>query len=189
MSLHASDLLNTPSTFSRLSNKILMCVEGFCAAYVDDSIIFSDTREENLAHIRVLLTRVRSANLTLSPNKRCSRGRLSWASCRFWTRRAMCSESTGIDLFSGSNPSEATSTVLGVSGLLLKFLPHFARTSACLSDLLKKVTNVCGSPRPKVLVDLAWQCNWFCDPPVLVILLALPWMRPIWLLEPCCFRK
>ena len=52
-----------------MANKLLIGLEGFCEAYLDDIIIFSDAWEEHLSHIRAVLTRVRQANLTLSPKK------------------------------------------------------------------------------------------------------------------------
>jgi len=62
-------LRNAPATFSRLVTKLLMGLDVFCAAYLDDIIIFSDTWEEHLSHLRVVLSRVRAANLTHSANK------------------------------------------------------------------------------------------------------------------------
>jgi len=44
-----------------------MGLHVFCAAYLDDIIIFSDTWEEHLFNLRVVLSRIRAANLT--PNK------------------------------------------------------------------------------------------------------------------------
>jgi len=62
-------LQNAPATFSRLVTKLLMDFDVFCAACLDDIITFSDTWVENLSHFRVVLSRVRAANLTLSLNK------------------------------------------------------------------------------------------------------------------------
>jgi len=62
-------LRNVPATFSSLVSKLLMGLDGFCTAYLHDIIIFSDTWEEHLDHLRTVLSRIRSANLTLSPSK------------------------------------------------------------------------------------------------------------------------
>ena len=62
-------LHNAPATFSRIVTKLLMGLDVFCAAYLDDIIIFSDTWEEHLPHLRIVLSRIRSANLTLRPAK------------------------------------------------------------------------------------------------------------------------
>jgi len=50
---------------------LLIGLDTFCAAYLDDIIIFSDTWEEHLSHLRTVLSRIRAANLTLSPTKCC----------------------------------------------------------------------------------------------------------------------
>jgi len=64
-------LRNAPPTFSRLVSKLLLGSDVFCAAYLDDVIILSDTWEEHLSHLRIVLSRIRAANLTLSPSKCC----------------------------------------------------------------------------------------------------------------------
>jgi len=64
-------LRNAPATFSRLVSKLVLGLDTFCAAYLDDIIIFSDTWEERLSHLRTLLSRIRAANLTLTHSKCC----------------------------------------------------------------------------------------------------------------------
>jgi len=64
-------LRNARASFSRLVSKLLIGLDTFCAAYLDDIIIFSDTWEEHLSHLRTVLSRIRAANLTLSPTKCC----------------------------------------------------------------------------------------------------------------------
>ena len=58
-------LRNAPATFSRLVTKLLMVLDVFCAAYLDDIY----TWEEHLSRLRIVLSRIRSANLKLSPAK------------------------------------------------------------------------------------------------------------------------
>ena len=59
-------LRNAPATFSRIVTKLLLHLEAFCAAYLDDIIIFSNSWEEHLQHLRLVLTRISEAGLTLS---------------------------------------------------------------------------------------------------------------------------
>jgi hypothetical protein len=42
---------NAPATFSRLVMELLNNNEQFCAAYLDDILIFSDTWEEHKRHV------------------------------------------------------------------------------------------------------------------------------------------
>jgi len=47
-------LRNAPATFSRLLSKLLTGLEMFAVAYLDDVIIFSDSWEEHLKHIKLV---------------------------------------------------------------------------------------------------------------------------------------
>jgi len=62
-------LRNAPATFSRLVTKLLLGLESFCAAYLDDIIIFSHTWSEHIKHIQQVFQRIRNANLTLNVHK------------------------------------------------------------------------------------------------------------------------
>jgi len=63
------ELRNAPATFSRLVSKLLVGLDSFCAAYLDDVIIFSDSWEEHLRHLRMVFDQIRDAHFTLSPSK------------------------------------------------------------------------------------------------------------------------
>jgi len=119
-------LRNAPATFFRLVSTLLMGLESFCAAYLDDIIIFSDTWEENLAHIRAVLTRIRSEKLTRSPSK-----------CHFAVAEV---DYLGHHIGLGRVQPRAQK----VKALLDFSAPttrkHLAQISACLSDLLKNGT-------------------------------------------------
>jgi len=56
-------LRNAPATFIRLVRKLLLGLDVLCTAYLYDIIIFTDTREEDLSHLRIVLSRIRAANL------------------------------------------------------------------------------------------------------------------------------
>ena len=62
-------LRNASATFSRLVNLLLKGLEYCSGAYLDDIIIFSNTWEDHLKHIRVVFSRIRNAGLTLNKNK------------------------------------------------------------------------------------------------------------------------
>jgi len=62
-------LRNAPATFSRLVIKLLEGMDDFSGAYLDDIINYSTDWKNHLKDIRAVLSRVRDANLTLSPSK------------------------------------------------------------------------------------------------------------------------
>ena len=54
--------------FQNLMNKILNGL-NFTLAYLDDDIIFSESGEQHLKHIQIVLTRLKHANLKLKKSK------------------------------------------------------------------------------------------------------------------------
>ena len=62
-------LRNAPATFSRFVSKLLTGLETFAVAYLNDVIIFSDSCEEHLKHMKLVFLRIRDARLTLNSQK------------------------------------------------------------------------------------------------------------------------
>jgi hypothetical protein len=65
-------LKNAPAVFQRLIQKVLngLNPEGgkqFVVAYLDDILIFSETLQDHLTHLRKVIDRLKSANLKLKP--------------------------------------------------------------------------------------------------------------------------
>ncbi len=58
-------LRNAPATFQRLMTKVLGNLKG-CAVYLDDVVVFSDTRSQHLERIRALFSRLAEARLIIS---------------------------------------------------------------------------------------------------------------------------
>ena len=57
-------LVEAPAYFQNLMNRVLNGLH-FTLAYLDDVIIFSETEEQHLKHIQIVLTRLKQANLKL----------------------------------------------------------------------------------------------------------------------------
>ncbi len=63
-------LYNAPGTFQSYINEILHeYLNKFCSAYLDDILIYSDTEEEYLEHIKIVLEKLRKAGLYLDIKK------------------------------------------------------------------------------------------------------------------------
>ncbi len=57
------------ATFQRMMDQVLRGTEDYAAAYLDDIIIFSQSWEEHLEHLKEVLTRIKAAGLTIRPDK------------------------------------------------------------------------------------------------------------------------
>ena len=63
-------LTNAPSTFMRLMHEVLKRFMGtFVIVYLDDILIFSKTKEENLEHIRQVLQRLKEEKFLINLKK------------------------------------------------------------------------------------------------------------------------
>ncbi|CAG8591515.1 5232_t:CDS:1, partial [Paraglomus occultum] len=63
-------LTNAPATFQRMMNKTLRgLVENFCEVYLDDILIYSETFEDHLQHIKAVMERLNEHGLKLKQKK------------------------------------------------------------------------------------------------------------------------
>src|SRR3954466_14247233 len=63
-------LCNAPESFQRMMNLIFQeYIEKFLMVYIDDTIIYSNTFEEHIQHLRLVLELIRENGLFLKPTK------------------------------------------------------------------------------------------------------------------------
>lgn len=63
-------LTNTPSTFMRLMNEMLVDFIGkFAIVYLDDILIFSRSKEEHMKHLEVVLRRLHQEKIMINQEK------------------------------------------------------------------------------------------------------------------------
>ncbi|XP_072169909.1 uncharacterized protein [Diadema setosum] len=130
-----------PATFQRLVDQVLRGVNEFATAYIDDIIIYSESWDEHLAHVREVLGRLRAAGLTAKPSK-----------CKFARKEVLylgfvlgegCVKPEPAKIDAVVNfPQPVTKTdvraFLGLTGYYRKFIPNYSKVAAPLSDLTRK---------------------------------------------------
>ena len=134
-------LQGAPATFQRMMDQLLRGLEGFAAAYLDDLVIYSDSWEEHLLHIKKVFDRLREAGLTAKPRK-----------CQFAMKQCIYlghvvgngvirpehSKVEAMMSFPVPQTKKQVRAFLGVTGYYRKFIPNFATVAAPLTDLIRK---------------------------------------------------
>ena len=140
----AQGLRNSPSTFQNLMDIVLKGIQfKYVMSYIDDLIIFSSTFDQHLLHIREVLTRVRKANLKLSPTK-----------CKFALPKVQFLGHTlhqdgvspnddkleAVKSYPTPTTLKQVRAFLGLTGFYRKFISKYAEVARPLYALTKKDT-------------------------------------------------
>lgn len=134
-------LHGAPSTFQRMIDHILRGTEAFAAAYLDDIIIFSETWEQHLQHVKEILLKIRGAGLTIRPNK-CSFTKPETVylghvlGCGVIRPQQVKLEA--IQDAKQPTTKKQVRSFLGLVGWYRCFVPQFSSRAAALTNLTKK---------------------------------------------------
>ncbi|XP_031668019.1 uncharacterized protein LOC116359314 [Oncorhynchus kisutch] len=134
-------LHGAPATFQRLMDKVLQDCDDYCAAYLDDVVIYSHSWEEHIQHLSSVLGKIHEAGLTLNLLK-----------CE-WAKQE--TKYLGYQLGKGevrpqvekvesirNSPQPRTKTqvksFLGLAGWYRRFIPQFSTIAVPLTNLTSK---------------------------------------------------
>jgi len=134
-------LHNAPATFQRLMNHVLRGAETYASSYIDDIVVFSQTWQEHLDHLRDVFSRLQQAGLTLRSEK-----------CHYGMKEAQYlghvigggkvrpdpKKVQAVRDYPTPSSKKDIRAFLGLTGYYRKFIPHFATLAAPLSDLTRK---------------------------------------------------
>ena len=132
-------LAQAPAYFQNLMNKVLNGM-SFATAYLDDIIIFSETPEQYLAHIRVVLKRLQAANLRMKRSK-CSFFKELHYLGHLLTTEGIKPQLEKVKAISELTPPKTQKGVrefLGMVGYCRKFIHRFADAARPLAKLTRK---------------------------------------------------
>jgi len=148
-------LTNAPATFQAYINRALAgLVDEFCVVYLDDILIYSDSREEHVRHVREVLARLRKFALYASLKK-----------CEFFTTQV---EFLGyvVSIAGVSMDPRRVSTIeewprpktfrevqvfLGFANFYRRFIRSYSKIIAPLTSLMK------GAKNGKKTGELVWN--------------------------------
>ena len=134
-------LQGAPATFQRLMDRVIAGLSEFTSTYLDDVIIFSETWEEHLQHIRATLERLRKAGLTVKAKK----SQFGADHCTYLGHivgGGIIQPDTGkveaVRDFPIPTTKKQLRTFLGLSGYYRRFIPQYSTIASPLTDLTKK---------------------------------------------------
>ena len=133
-------LVNAPATYQRLMQECLGDLHlKICFVYLDDLIIFSDTFEEHLNRLNLVLQRIRECGLKLSP-KKCSffMPKVKYVG-HIVSQKGIEPDPSKINKIKNwptpTNPEEVRQ-FLGFAGYYRRFVRNFSRIAKPLSELM-----------------------------------------------------
>ena len=135
-------LCNAPATFQRLMNHVLRDLIGIrVLVYLDDIIIFSNSLEEHLTHLREVLLRLRNAGLKLKSDK-CDfmREKVNYLGHIISGKGIQPDPKTVEKVVNFRIPSnvDEVRSFLGLAGYYRRFVKNFGASAKPLTTLLSK---------------------------------------------------
>ena len=131
---------NAPATFQCLINTVISGLEG-CNAYSDDVVIYSDTWEKHLEHVRTVMLRLTEVKLTVNLVK----SEFGGAHIVFLGHmvgqgqvRPVDAKVQAVASFPIPSNRKQLMCFLGMTGYYRKFCRNLSSVAAPLTDLLKK---------------------------------------------------
>ena len=150
-------LTNAPATFQAFINSVLHeFLDKSCVAYLDDILIYSETLEEHVQHVRAILEKLRQNGLHARPNKCCFHARSV-------TFLGYIVSPDGIQM----DPSRVSTILewpvpesvhdiqvfLGLANYYRRFIEGYSRIVLPITDLLRKNTEFRWSSEAQAAFD------------------------------------
>jgi len=153
-------LKTSPAILQKLVTKVLRGTEEFTASLLDVVVIFSDTWEDHLKHIAIVLQRIREACLTL--NKAKCQFCLETMQIVGYTLKhgKLLPSDYKIEAISKLGPDKTkkgVKAILGLAGYYRNLIPNFAKKRTALQSCLRKTsqTKFSGSKSTRQLWKLS----------------------------------
>lgn len=135
-------VINGPSKFQKAIDNIIGQFKwDFVIAYIDDLIVYSDTLEDHIRHLRVLFDTLAKNNVNLNPEKvQFFKNRVSYLG--FIIEDGKCfpdpDKLKSLEGYKVPNNVKEVQRFLGFAGYYRQFIQNFSLTTKPLTNLLKK---------------------------------------------------
>ena len=134
-------LKGAPATFQRMMDWIVRELQPYTSAYIDNLVIFSETWEEHLEHLRVVLGRLQQAGLTIKLSK-CQFGMDHCVYLGHVVGKGVVipelSKLRAVEAFAVPETKTEVRAFLGMTGYYRRFIANYAEIASPLTDLVKK---------------------------------------------------
>ncbi|XP_068226913.1 uncharacterized protein [Palaemon carinicauda] len=132
-------LRNAPSCFQKLMNQVLAGISN-CVVYLDDTVIFSKTREEHLQTLGKVLRALQKANLVINLIK-CTFGgsEITYLGHQVGGDKIMPKDANILVIQKMPYPKtkKEAQRFLGMVQYFWRFVPNFSRVAAPITELFK----------------------------------------------------
>ena len=163
---------NAPACFQALMQKVLVGLDEFATAYMDDVVIFSSTWEDHVVHIGEVLGAIGKAGLTVNPKKCCWGGSAVEFLGHFVGKGVMsipAHRTSALEQYSRPTTKRGLRAFLGSVGFYRRYLNKLADWTSILTPLTsKKAPQVVDWTDERVSAFRA-ICEFFCSPPNLCV--------------------
>ena len=163
---------NTPACFQTLMQRVLVGVEGFATAYMDDVVIFSSTWEDHIVHINTVLSLIKGAGLMVNPRKCCWGGQAVEFLGHFVGKGNIsipAHRCSALAAYTRPRTKKGLRAFLGSVGFYRRYLPKLANWTSILTPKTSEQV-------PQVVEwtsedESAFKriCHFFCQPPNLCV--------------------
>lgn len=131
-----------PATFQTLMDRLLQGINhDFAMAFLDDVLVYSESLESHVEHVREVLQRIENAGLTINPDKmQVCRQSLKFLGHVISPGQCRPDEEKVRAVLDYPRPTtiKQLQAFLGLAGYYRSFIPHFSLTAHPLTVLLKK---------------------------------------------------
>nr|XP_054761448.1 uncharacterized protein LOC129267850 [Lytechinus pictus] len=130
---------NAPATFQRLTNQVIAGLDN-CVVYIDDILVYSDTWNDHLDHLRALFDRLDKANLVVNLMKsEFAKAKVTYLGHVVGQGQVLPREAKIQAILDFPIPTTKKELLrfLGMSGFYRKFVPNYSTVVSPLTNLLK----------------------------------------------------